>query len=64
MAEKEGKNNFMVIVAAFAAISITLVLVLKADETKHLEMKGGGTTLEGNASALHDAKRYKNDFYE
>ena len=60
MAEKEGKSNFLVIVAAFAAVSITLVLVLKADETKHLEMKGGGTTLEGNASALHEAKRYKN----
>jgi len=59
MAE-EKKSNFMVIVAACAAVSITLVLVLKADETKHLEMKGSGTTLEGNASALHEARRYKN----
>ena len=60
MAEKKGNNNFLYIVAAFAAISITLVLALKADEVKHLEMKGSGTTLEGNASALHEAKRYKN----
>ena len=59
MAE-EKKSNFLVIVAAFAAVSITLVLVLKADETKHLAIKGGGTTLEGNAAALHEAKRYKN----
>ena len=63
MAE-EKKSNFMIIVAAMAAVSITLVLVLKADEVKHLELKGGGTTLEGNASALHDAKRFKNEAYE
>ena len=59
MAEKKN-NNFMIIVAAMAAISITLVLTLKADEVKHLEMKGSGTTLEGNAAALHEAKRFKN----
>ena len=64
MAEKEGKNNFTIIVAACAVISIALVLVLKADEVKHLEMKGAGTTLEGNASALHEAKRFKNDIME
>jgi len=60
MAEKKEKSNLTIIIAAMAAISITLVLVLKADETKHLAMKGGGTTLEGNAAALHEAKRFKN----
>ena len=60
MADKQ-KNNLPLIIGAFAAVSITLVLVLKADEVKHLEMKGAGTTLEGNASALHEAKRFKND---
>jgi uncharacterized spore protein YtfJ len=64
MAEKEGKNNFTLIVGACAAISIALVLVLKADEVKHLELKGAGTTLEGNASALHEAKRFKNEMME
>jgi len=63
MAEKKN-NNFMIIIAATAAISITLVLSLKADEVKHLEMKGAGTTLEGNASALHAAKRFKNEAME
>ena len=64
MAEEKKSNNFTIIVAACAAISITLVLVLKADETKHLAMKGTGTTLEGNAAALHEAKRFKNDIME
>jgi hypothetical protein len=59
MADKE-KSNLPIIIGAMAAISITLVLVLKADETKHLAMKGTGTTLEGNAAALHEAKRFKN----
>ena len=63
MAEKKN-NNFMIIVGAMAAVSITLVLVLKADEVKHLEMKGAGTTLEGNAAALHKAKRFKNEMME
>ena len=60
MAEKAEKSNFMVIVAVVAVLSISLVLMLKADETKHLEMKGAGTTLEGNAAALHEVKRFKN----
>ena len=60
MADKKEKNNLPIIIAAFAAVSITLVLALKADETEHLAMKGGGTTLEGNAAALHEAKRFKN----
>ena len=59
MAEKKN-NNFTIILASCAAISIALVLVLKADEVKHLEMKGAGTTLEGNAAALHEAKRFSN----
>lgn len=63
MAEKE-KSNFTVIVAVMAVLSITLVLLLKADETKHLALKGAGTTLEGNAAVLHEAKRYDNNFTE
>ena len=64
MAEEKKSNNFTLIVGACAAVSIALVLVLKADEVKHLELKGSGTTLEGNASALHEAKRYKNTMTE
>lgn len=64
MAEQEEKSNFMVIVAVMAAISIAGVVLLKQDEVKHLEMKGGNTTLESNAAALQGAKRYDNNFTE
>ncbi len=64
MAEEKQNNNFMIIVAVCAVLSIALVLALKADETKHLELKGSSTTLESNAKALHDAKRFENNFYE
>ena len=60
MAEEKKSNNLTIIIAVMAALSIALVLTLKADEVKHLEMKGAGTTLEGNAAALHDVKRFKN----
>jgi hypothetical protein len=63
MAE-EKKSNFTLIVGACAVLSIALVLMLKADEVKHLELKGTGTTLEGNAAALHEAKRFKNERME
>ena len=59
MAEAK-RNNLAIIIGIMAALSITLVLVLKADETKHLALKGENTTLESNAAALHEAKRYKN----
>lgn len=59
MAEQQ-KNNLPMIIGIMAALSITLVLVLKADETQHLALKGENTTLESNAAALHEVKRYKN----
>ncbi len=62
MAEQEEKSNFMTIVIGVAVASIVLVLLLKSRETDHLELAGASTTLEGNASALHEAKRFKNDF--
>ena len=64
MAEEKQNKNFIIIVGACAVISIALVLALKSDETKHLELKGSNTTLESNAKALHDAKRFENNFYE
>ncbi|MCK4842912.1 MAG: hypothetical protein KAT04_13700 [Methylococcales bacterium] len=63
MAEKE-KSNFITIVAVMAVLSIALVMMLKADEVKHLEMKGANTTLESNAAALSSVKRYDNNFTE
>jgi len=64
MAEQEEKSNFTTIVAVMAILSITLVLVLKDRETEHLALAGASTTLEGNASALHEAKRFKNSYTE
>jgi len=62
MAEEEEKSNSTKILIIMTIIAVTLVLVLKADETKHLELAGAGTTLEGNASALQAVKRYDNNF--
>ncbi|MCK5829073.1 MAG: hypothetical protein KAH20_02100 [Methylococcales bacterium] len=59
--EKEEKSNFLVVFATVSIAAIILVLVLKGRETEHLTNPGAGTTLEGNASALHEAKRFKND---
>lgn len=59
--DKEEKSNFLVVFATISIIAIVLVLVLKGRETEHLTNPGAGTTLDGNASALHDAKRFSND---
>jgi len=64
MAEQEEKSNSTKVLVVMSIIAITLVLVLKSDETKHLTLAGAGTTLEGNASALQAVKRYDNNFYE
>ncbi len=63
MAE-EKKSNYGLIVGGFLVASVVGVLVLKADEVKHLELKGAGTTLEGNAQALSSAKKFENNFTE
>ncbi len=36
MAEKKEKDNFFLIIGVIAAITITLVMVLKQRETEHL----------------------------
>ncbi len=59
--EKEEKSNFVVVFATMTILAVVGVLLLKADETKHLVNPGAGTTLEGNAEALHSAKRFSND---
>ena len=64
MAEQEEKSNFTKILVVMTIISVTLVLVLKDRETDHLELAGAGSTLEGNASALHEAKRFENNFVD
>ena len=63
MADQEaGKNNtFLITFASVSIIAIVLVLVLKGRETEHLVNPGAGTTLEGNAAALHGARRFSND---
>ncbi len=60
MAETAEKSNFNKILITCAVVSIALVLILKGRETEHLTNPGAGTTLEGNAAALSDAKRFSN----
>jgi len=64
MAEEKDSGNSTKVLIIMTIISVVLVLVLKSDETKHLEMAGSGTTLEGNAAALQAVKRYDNNFYD
>ncbi len=59
--QKEEKSNFYLILGGCAIAAITLVLVLKGVETKHLET-GPSASLEESASALKEAKRFDNNF--
>lgn len=61
MAEEKKNNSFIITFATVSIIAIVLVLVLKGRETEHLTNPGAGTTLEGNAEALHGAKRFQNN---
>ncbi len=60
--EKKEKSYLGIIVGVALAGSVIGVLTLKADEVKHLEMAGAGTTLQGNADALSAAKKFENNF--
>ncbi len=62
MADVEEKSNFTKILIVMTIISVTLVLVLKDRETDHLTLAGASTTLESNAQALQEVKRYDNNF--
>jgi len=42
MAEKKEKDNFFLIIGVIAAITITLVVILKQRETEHLEPQAAG----------------------
>lgn len=61
MAEEKEKSNFLVVFATVSIAAIILVLVLKDRETDHLTLPGAGSTLEGNAADLSEAKRFRND---
>ncbi len=62
MADVEEKSNFTKILIVMTIISVTLVLVLKDRETDHLTLAGASTTLESNAEALQNVKRFDNNF--
>jgi len=62
MAEEKDSGNSTKVLIVMTIIAVTLVLVLKSDETKHLTLAGAGTTIEGNAEALQAVKRYDNNF--
>lgn len=59
----EKKDNFALIVGVAAALSITLVLVLKGRETEHLEMEAA-TTVEQDAAKFEGIRDFNNVMVE
>ena len=59
MAEQE-KDNTMLVVIGVTAIAIVGVLMLKADETKHLK-PAGDTNVKAEAQVLKGHKDFNND---
>ncbi len=64
MAEVEKKDNFWVYIGAIIFSIVVLAVLLKQDETKHLEMKGATVTEQAAAAALEKTKRLNNVFVE
>ncbi len=62
MAEQAEKSNWVPLAVVMGAITITLVLTLKARETEHWERST--ESLEENANALQGVTRYQNNFTE
>lgn len=46
MAEKKEKDNFLLYVGGIVAVTVVLVMMLKADEVKHLNAKAPELTKE------------------
>jgi hypothetical protein len=46
MAEQKEKDNFLLYVGGIVAVTVVLVMMLKADETKHLLNGSGDLTKE------------------
>lgn len=59
MAEQE-KDNTMLVVIGVTVIAIVGVLLLKADETKHLK-PAGETDVKAEAQTLKSHKDFNND---
>ena len=64
MAEVKQKDNFWLYIGAVIFSIVVLAVLLKQDETKHLEMKGAAVTEQAAAAALEKTKRLNNVFVE
>lgn len=64
MAEVEKKDNFWMYIGVVILSIVVLAVLLKQDETKHLEMKGAKVTEQAAAAALEKTKRLNNVYVE
>lgn len=64
MAEAKEKDNFWLWIGGLIVVTVVLVMMLKADETKHLATPGATVTDAQAAAALEKTKRLKNVMVE
>jgi hypothetical protein len=64
MAEVEKKDNFWLYIGLVIASIVVLAVLLKKDETKHLEMKGATVSEQAAKAALEKTKKLNNVFVE
>ncbi len=64
MAEVKQKDNFWLYIGVVIFSIVVLAVLLKKDETKHLEMKGAAVSEQAAAAAIEKTKRLNNVFVE
>ncbi len=62
MAEAQEKDNMWLWIGVIIAGIVLLAVLLKQDETKHLEMKGAKVTEAAAQAALEKTKKLNNVF--
>lgn len=62
MAEAQEKDNMWLWIGVIIAGIVLLAVLLKKDETKHLEMKGAAVSESAAKAALEKTKKLNNVF--
>ena len=62
--EVKQKDNFWLYIGVVILSIVVLAVLLKKDETKHLEMKGATVTEQAAAAAKKKKKRLNNVYVE
>lgn len=58
MAEEKEKDNFMLYVGGIVLVTVVLVMMLKADETKHLKGSGELTKEQVTKKNTHPGNKF------